>query len=58
MITTHDLTIMSMIMNASVLVKGRISHPDHKTITLRGWHEVQMNTEHQSVAMRNVAFLD
>jgi hypothetical protein len=44
--------------NPGVYVKGRIRHPDHATITLRGWHQVVMNTEGQSKAMRNVAFLD
>jgi hypothetical protein len=44
--------------NASVMVKGRISHPDHKTILLRDWHFVYMNTENQSRAMRSVAFID
>jgi hypothetical protein len=29
-----------------------------KTITLHGWHRVVMNTEGQSRAMKNVAFLD
>lgn len=31
---------------------------DHRTITLLGWHQVLMNTENQSQALRNVAFLD
>jgi len=44
--------------NPGVYVKGRIRHPDHATITLHGWHRVLMNTESQSKAMRNVAFLD
>lgn len=44
--------------NPQVYVKGRISHADHKTILLPGWHRVLMNTENQSWAMRNVAFLD
>jgi hypothetical protein len=44
--------------NPGVYVKGRIRHPDHATIILRGWHQVVMNTEGQSKAMRNVAFLD
>lgn len=44
--------------NPDVYVRGRIRHPDHKTITLHRWHRVVMNTEHQSRAMRNVAFLD
>jgi hypothetical protein len=44
--------------NAGVYVKGRIRHPDHKSIVLHQWHRVVMNTEGQSKAMRNVAFLD
>jgi len=44
--------------NATVLVKGRISHPDHATIILDIWHEVVPNTENESVAFRDVAFLD
>lgn len=44
--------------DAFVYAKGRVSHPDHKTIVLRCWHRVVMNTEHQAAAMRNVAFLD
>lgn len=48
----------TMVRNAGVFVQGRISHADHKTIMLHGWHQVLMNTENQSQAMRNVAFLD
>ena len=33
-------------------------HADHATITLHGWHRVLMNTEGQSKAIKNVAFLD
>lgn len=44
--------------NAEVYIPGRIRHADHATITLHGWHRVLMNTEGQSKAMRNVAFLD
>jgi hypothetical protein len=44
--------------NAGVHVRGRIRHPDHRTIYLQDWHRVLMNTENQSRAMRNVAFLD
>ncbi|OAI48458.1 hypothetical protein AYO44_07005 [Planctomycetaceae bacterium SCGC AG-212-F19] len=44
--------------NPGVHVRGRVRHPDHKTIVLHGWHRVLMNTESQSKAMRNVAFLD
>ena len=41
-----------------VFVRGRVRHADHATITLHGWHRVVMNTENQSRAMLNVAFLD
>jgi hypothetical protein len=44
--------------NAQVWVTGRVAHPDHKTIHLRGWHRVVMNTENESEAMRFVALLD
>lgn len=43
---------------AAVYVRGKISHPDHATVTLNGWHEVLMNTENRSKAMRFLAFLD
>jgi hypothetical protein len=39
-------------------VRGRVRHADYATITLHRWHRVMMNTEGQSKAMRNVAFLD
>ena len=44
--------------NPQVFVRGRIRHPDHKTIVLSDWHQVLMNTETQSVAMQHVAFID
>lgn len=44
--------------NPSVFVRGRVRHPDHKTIVLDGWHQVLMNTENESIAMRHVAFID
>ena len=44
--------------NPGVYVRGRVRHADHKTIVLHGWCRVLMNTEGQSRAMRNVAFLD
>ena len=47
-----------MTKDAAVYVKGRISHADHATITLNGWHKVVLNTEGQAKAMRNVAILD
>lgn len=42
----------------TVFVRGRVSHADHATILLGGWHRVAMNTENQSRAMASVAFLD
>ncbi|MGE3819325.1 MAG: hypothetical protein AB7I30_07815 [Isosphaeraceae bacterium] len=47
-----------MVREARVHVRGKVRHPDHKTITLHGWHRVHMNTENLARAMRNVAFLD
>lgn len=44
--------------NPDVYVRGRVRHADHATITLHSWHQVVMNTEGQSKAMRNVVFLD
>jgi len=43
---------------ATVFVRGRITHPDHATVMLKGWHQVLMNTENQAKAMRFLAFLD
>lgn len=42
----------------TVFVRGAVSHADHATIHLSGWHRVAMNTENQSRAMASVAFLD
>ena len=44
--------------NATVFVKGRISHSDHATVILDIWHEVIPNRESESIAFRDVAFLD
>lgn len=43
-----------MRLNAQVYARGRISHPDHKTIELPFWHRVLMNSEHRE----GVLFLD
>lgn len=40
--------------DAVVYARGRISHPDHKTIELPFWHRVLMNSEHRE----GVVFLD
>ncbi len=47
-----------MVRNPRVYARGDVRHPDHRTITLHGWHEVLMNTESESRTMRHVAFLD
>jgi hypothetical protein len=44
--------------NASVYVKGKITHSDHSTIVLNTWHNVQMNLESEAPSMKNVVFLD
>ena len=44
--------------DAAVYVRGEVTHPDHKTVYLQGWHRVFMNTENRSMAMRYLAFLD
>src|SRR5689334_3641397 len=44
--------------NPRVYARGRIRHPDHATITLSDWHRVVLNTETETVTMRNVAFID
>ncbi len=45
----------SMTRNPELYVRGRIRHPDHKTIILRDWHRVAVNGE---IRGRNVVFLD
>jgi hypothetical protein len=44
--------------NAAVYVRGRVWHPDHKTIVLNDWHRVLMNTEGLAPGARAVVFLD
>lgn len=44
--------------NASVFARGRVWHPDHKTIVLDDWHRVLMNTENQAPGRGSVVFLD
>jgi hypothetical protein len=44
--------------NPAVYARGRVRHPDHKTICLDGWHQVLMNTENQASSMRHLTFLD
>lgn len=42
----------------SVYVRGRVWHPDHKTIVLDDWHRVLMNTEREARGAAGVGFLD
>ena len=44
--------------NMEVYARGAVSHADHATVNLPFWHRVMMNTETQSRATANVAFLD
>ena len=53
-----NLPWRTMLRDPETYVKGRITHPNHKTIDLPLWHPVVPNTESQARAMRNVAFLD
>lgn len=55
---TRRVNFTMMRRDAGVFVRGKVRHPDHKTIVLNYWHEVVMNTEHRAKAMRHVAFLD
>jgi hypothetical protein len=47
-----------MARDARAYVRGCVRHVDHKSIWLRGWHEVVMNTETKARAMEHVVFLD
>jgi hypothetical protein len=45
----------NMTRNPILYAKGRISHPDHATVILPGWHRVFLNAERRT---ETVAFLD
>jgi hypothetical protein len=47
-----------MMREPRVYVRGRVWHPDHKTIVLNTWHRVLMNTEREAPGAQNVVFLD
>lgn len=49
------LNFRTMVADAEVYVRGKIRHPDHKTVDLKIWHRVQLNGEIVSSAVR---FLD
>jgi hypothetical protein len=44
--------------NPAAYVRGRITHPDHATRVLNGWHRVVSNTEDQTTVGSALAFLD
>jgi len=44
--------------NPWVVARGKIRHPDHKTLVLKGWHRVVSNTENLSPARPFLAFYD
>jgi hypothetical protein len=45
-------------LDAEVYARGRVSHRDHKTVVLAGWHRVLMNTEAGAPGAPSVTFLD
>jgi len=47
-----------MTRDPELYAKGAVSHPDHNTVVLHGWHRVLMNTEQGARAMEHVVFLD
>jgi len=44
--------------DAKVYVRGKIRHPDHKTIVLKTWHEVVPNLEQKAAGFDHLKFLD
>jgi hypothetical protein len=44
--------------NPKVFARGRVWHPDHATVLLRGWHRVLMNEERKASWSEQVVFLD
>ena len=44
--------------DATVYVRGRVSHRDHKTIVLEGWHRVVTNTETSTAWRPEMRFID
>jgi len=44
--------------NATVFVTGKVSHKDHKTVYLPGWHEVHLSREPSNTGRSAQGFLD
>jgi hypothetical protein len=53
-----DYSWQPMRLNPTVYVRGRITHPDHKTLRLSGWHKVLMNRENETPVGEEMRFLD
>jgi len=45
-------------LDPTAYARGRITHPDHRTLVLPFWHQVVPNTESEARAGQNLAFLD
>ena len=52
------LSWQTMTRDPTAYAKGRVRHPDHKTVFLAFWHRIEMNTEAQARGVERVAFLD
>lgn len=50
-----NISFRTMSRNPDLYVTGTVRHPDHKTISLTGWHRVYVNGE---IRGQNVVFLD
>ena len=44
--------------NPEMYVRGHVSHPDHATIKLEGWHRVMINRERPMGHSSKIVFLD
>ena len=47
-----------MVRNPQAYAKGKVKHPDHKTIVLDSWHQILQNTENEAPGAKHLAFLD
>jgi hypothetical protein len=55
----REWTWTVMMRNPDVYARGRVRHPDHRTISLDGWHRVHLNNEERSDRFRfSVKYLD
>ncbi|MDX1979399.1 MAG: hypothetical protein SFV51_03960 [Bryobacteraceae bacterium] len=52
------LSWRQMMRDAAVFARGRVRHPDHRTVWLDGWHRVFLNRERFAPHARQIAFLD